>query len=84
MSKKDKIIKIVKESFKEKGFCTGSLGNMKCYIDNFNYEKNTETTNIIKKIGNKYFLLLKYTKEIKPVSKEDINIEMMKGDKKII
>lgn len=64
LSKKDRTMKIEKMSFVGKSFCTRVFGDeIKCNIEDFNYEENAETTAIIKKKYGEYYLLMKKKKD---------------------
>ena len=69
LNKPNKIIKIEKLLFTNNGFCKSVLGEVLCSIKNFDYKNNIYTTAIIKKIKNKYVLLLKYPKKEKKVNR---------------
>lgn len=78
MSKENKHISICKESYTKTGFCVSNLGKiMKCGIDDFDYKSERITTNIVKKIKGKYFLLLKFNrKEEKTTTDDTIGIDL--------
>jgi putative transposase len=60
MNRKNKMLKIEKQSFVEKGFCTKSLGKvMICEINNYCYKNNNHTTDIVRYDGKTFTLLNK-------------------------
>ena len=86
LSKKDRITKIEKMSFVGKSFCVRVFGNeIKCNIENFNYEKNAETTAIIKRRHKEYYLLMKNKKDFSnyPSPKNDTIIGLDLGIRKV-
>ena len=81
MSKRDRIMKIEKQSFKGESFCMSALGKkVKCNMDNYNYEEEAETTAIIKRKNGEYVLYWKETKDFsnynKPKSESVIGIDL--------
>ena len=73
-SKNNKIIKMEKLAFKENGFYTSVLGDVKCSRPNFNYLKNVKVTATLQYLEDKdeFMLLIKHSFKQAINKKEEI------------
>lgn len=70
-SKKDRIVKIEKYLFASDGFCKNVLGIVDCCLFDFNYEDYVDTTCVLKKYQQDYYLLIKRKMKEKDNNQKD-------------